>query len=130
MCTNARAETVATAATFRESFKHRRCLVPASHYFEWTGQTGAKIMWKFTRAKRDLICFAGLWDRATTSDGVIESFTIITCAAGPDTSAYHPRQPVILDPENWTGWLDLRRDPADLLAPGPAGSIIVERATT
>ena len=129
MCTNARAETVATTATFREPFRRRRCLVPATHFFEWTGEKGAKTMWRFTRAGSDLFCFAGLWDRAGTADGVVESFTILTCAPGPDCAPYHTRQPVILEPDLWRHWLDLKADGAPLLTAGPAGTIVVERAS-
>ncbi|MEP6968024.1 MAG: SOS response-associated peptidase family protein [Pseudomonadota bacterium] len=84
MCTNARAETVATTATFREAFKRRRCLVPATHFFEWTGERGAKVMWRFTKANADIFCFPGLWDVAETTDGRVESFTIVTTAPGRD----------------------------------------------
>jgi putative SOS response-associated peptidase YedK len=128
MCTNARVETVAATAAFREAFRRRRCLVPASWFYEWTGPKGDKTMWRFTRTGADLFCFAGLWDRAHTQDGVIESFTILTCAAGPDSAPYHTRQPVILEPEAWTRWLDLAADPAPLLRPGPPGAIKVELA--
>lgn len=128
MCTNARAETVATTPTFREAFRRRRCLVPASCWYEWTGPTGGKTMWRLTASDSDLIAFAGLWDRAHTADGVIESFTILTCAAGPDGSAVHSRQPVVLAPEAWGRWLDLTADPHALLQAGPAGALRVERA--
>ena len=128
MCTNARAETVATTATFREPFKRRRCLVPATHFFEWTGEKGAKVMWKFTRTGAELFCFAGLWDGAETSDGPVESFTILTCPPGPDCEPYHNRQPVILEADQWGPWLDLTADPTPLLRAGSAGVISVERA--
>lgn len=116
MCTNARAESVATTASFREPFRRRRCLVPATHFFEWTGPKGAKVMWRFTTPGADLFCFAGLWDRARTVDGIIDSFAIITCPAGPSMRPYHDRQPVILEPRQWSAWLDLTADPAALLA--------------
>ncbi len=128
MCTNARAETVATTPTFREPFKQRRCLVPASHYFEWTGPVGAKLMWKFAKTGEDLFCFAGLWDRAETSDGVVESFTILTCAPGPDCAPYHTRQPVVLERQHWPTWLDLGADPSSLLQPNAGGTLSVEKA--
>jgi putative SOS response-associated peptidase YedK len=128
MCTNARAETVATTATYRESFKRRRCLVPATHFFEWTGEKGAKTMWRFTKADAETFCFPGLWDRAQTTDGVIESFTIVTCAPGPDCEPYHNRQPVILEPEQWAEWLDLSADPTPMLKAGAAKTIAIERA--
>ena len=132
MCTNARAETVATTATFREAFKRRRCLVPATHYFEWTenpeAPKGPKLMWKFTKAGEEIFCFPGLWDRAETTDGVVESFTIVTCEPGPDCAPFHNRQPVILEKDHWADWLDLTRDPTDLLKAGGAGVIKAERA--
>jgi putative SOS response-associated peptidase YedK len=128
MCTNARAETVATTPTFREPYKRRRCLVPATHFFEWTGEKGAKTMWRFTKAKAEIFCFPGLWDRAHTPDGTIESFTIVTCAPGPDCEPYHNRQPVILERDQWGPWLDLSADPAPILQAGAAGVISVARA--
>lgn len=128
MCTNARAESVETTATFREPYRRRRCLVPATCFYEWTGERGAKSMWRFTRAGSDLFCFAGLWDRAMTSEGPVESFAIVTCAAGPDMAAYHDRQPVILDPDTWARWLDLSADARPLLVPGPPGALAVEPA--
>jgi putative SOS response-associated peptidase YedK len=128
MTTNARAETLATTAAFREPLARRRCLVPASHFFEWTGEKGARIMWRFTKTGAEIFCFAGLWDRARTADGTIESFTIVTCAPGPDCAPYHDRQPVILEREGWQTWLDLTADPTPLLQAGPAGTLAVARA--
>jgi len=129
MCTNARAETVATTATFREAFKRRRCLVPATHFFEWTGPKGVKEMWRFSKVNVDVFCFPGLWDVAHTTDGRVESFTIITTAPGPDCSPYHNRQPVVLEPDQWATWLDLSADPAPVLRAGLEGVIAVERAS-
>ena len=126
--TNVRSETIATTATFREAFKRRRCLVPATHFFEWTGEKGAKVMWKFSVPEQHIFCFAGLWDRAETADGVIESFTLATCAPGPDCSPYHSRQPVILKRDQRSQWLDLGSTAEDLLQAGGAGEIRVERA--
>ena len=70
----------------------------------------------------------GLWDRAHTVDGEVESFTILTCAPGPDCEAYHNRQPVILEQGQWAPWLDLTADTAPLLRAGEKGAIRVERA--
>ena len=128
LCTNARAETVAATAAFREPFRRRRCLVPVSHFFEWTGPKGGKTMWKFTHHGRDDFCFAGLWDRAHTADGEVESFTILTTAAGPDAAPYHDRQPVILAPDAYARWLDLAAPADALLASSPAGALKIEQA--
>jgi putative SOS response-associated peptidase YedK len=85
-------------------------------------------MWRFSKANSEVLCFAGLWDVAHTTDGRIESFTIITTAPGPDCEPYHNRQPVILEPDQWATWLDLNTDPAPVLRAGLEGVIAVERA--
>jgi putative SOS response-associated peptidase YedK len=125
LCTNARVETVATQPAFREPFKRRRCLAPASLFYEWTGEKGKKQMWEIRHFEQPFFCFAGLWDRAQTADGPIESFTILTTAAGPDMAAIHDRQPVILRREHWASWLN----PADPIEPlvqvEPAGALMI-----
>ena len=61
---NARVEAVADKPMFRTAFKERRCIVPASGFFEWTGEKGAKQPHLFTAADgSSLLAFAGLWDR-------------------------------------------------------------------
>ena len=128
MCTNARAETVATTATFKGAFSRRRCLVPADGFYEWTGEKGAKEKWLFTRTDGQWFSFAGIWDRCETAEGPIESLAILTTPPGPDAAPYHNRQPVILERDQWSRWLDLEADVAPLLQPGPAGVLKVEKA--
>ena len=124
LTTNCRGETASTTATFKEAFRRRRCLVPATHFFEWTGPKGAKTMWRFTRAEQPWFAFAGLWDRADLLDGPLESFTIITSAPGPDAANYHDRQSVIVEPADFQTWLDPSRSAADLLKPPGAGGLL------
>ncbi len=125
MCTNARAETVATSRTFKGPFERRRCLVPADAYYEWTGETGAKTRWRFERADGDWFAFAGIWDRAETADGRVESFSIITTAAGPDSAPYHDRQPALLAKPEMARWLDLAADVSNLIMPSAADTLAV-----
>lgn len=76
---NARCEGVASAATFKGAFARRRCVVPASAWYEWTGDKGAKTKHTFRRLDGAPIWFAGLWDEAVTPDaGTVRSFTILT----------------------------------------------------
>ncbi|MEO8715987.1 MAG: SOS response-associated peptidase family protein, partial [Acetobacteraceae bacterium] len=98
-----------------------RCLVPASHYFEFTGAKSPKTRWRFTRAGKDWFCFAGLIGRGKDGD----AFTLLTVAAGPDVAPYHTRQPVVLDRGAWVAWLDGSGQSEDLLTPSPAGSLHV-----
>ena len=102
-------------------FPNGRCLIPASHFFEFTGRKSPKSKWKFTKAGEDWFCFAGLW-RPTDAG---EAFTLLTTELGPDVAPIHDRQMVILDRADWLACLDLTRPEAELLRPLPAGSLAV-----
>ena len=102
-----------------------RCLVPASHFYEFTGVKSPKVKWKFKKADEDWFCFAGLW--RPMPDGSGEAFTILTTEPGPDVAPIHNRQIVVLDRPDWLNWLDLTRPEAELLRPLPAGSLTVEQ---
>lgn len=119
---NARGETIMEKPSFRNSFKNRRCLVPATSFFEWRRD---KLMTPFNiRLKsRELFCFAGLWDKWVTPDGeMIHSFTIITTSPNVLLEAIHDRMPVILHREDEHRWISREADPSmvDLLKPFPA----------
>lgn len=101
-----------------------RCLVPASHFYEFTGTRTPKAKWKFTRSGEEWFCFAGLWRQLPNGAGG-EAFTILTTEPGPDVAPIHNRQVVVLDRIDWLAWLDLTRPEAELLRPLPAGSLTV-----
>ena len=103
----------------------RRCLVPASHFFEFTGAKSPKSKWRFTKTGETWFCFAGLWRPAAGE--VPESFTLLTTEPGPDVTPIHNRQVVILERADWTPWLDLTRAEAELLRALPAGALSVEQ---
>lgn len=109
----------------RSFAKSRRCLVPASHFYEFRGAKAPKEKWKFTLNGEPWFCFAGLW-RKPTGDSP-ETFTLLTTAPGPDVAPIHDRQMVVLHPDRWRSWLYLSDPDADLLAPLPAGSLTAER---
>jgi putative SOS response-associated peptidase YedK len=103
----------------------KRCLVPASHFFEFKGAKAPKATFKFTLAGEPWFCFAGLWSRAKSELG--ETFTLLTTAPGPDVAPIHSRQMVVLKPADWKHWLDLSKSETELLAPLPEGSLVVEQ---
>ncbi|PZT95388.1 MAG: DUF159 family protein [Brevundimonas sp.] len=114
---NARSETCAGTSTFREAYAKRRCIIPASAWFEWTGEKGAKIKHRFARADGDLLWFAGLWDHVITPDaGEFGSFTILTGPSAGWLGDYHTRAPMILDQHDWEAWLDPTAEARDLFA--------------
>lgn len=104
---NARAETVAQKPSFRAAFKKRRCLVPASGYFEWTGEAGHKQPYFIHDPAEELLLFAGLWERWKPSADAdwLQTFTIITGEPGRVSGDIHDRQPVIVPPASWEEWL-------------------------
>jgi len=105
-------------------FPAGRCLVPASHFFEFTGAKSPKSKWKFTRAGEPWFCMAGLW-RPMPDGG--DAFTLLTTAPGPDVAPIHDRQVIVLQRPDWRAWLCLDRPEAELLRPLPAGSLTVEQ---
>jgi putative SOS response-associated peptidase YedK len=115
---NARAETVAEKPSFRSAFKKRRCVVPASGYYEWQ-KTGARNKLPHFIRPRDggLFSFAGLWESWHDPHGeIIESCTIVTTEANAVTRPVHDRMPLILDPSAEALWLDAGAETASLHA--------------
>jgi putative SOS response-associated peptidase YedK len=123
---NARAETVATSPVFREPMKRRRCLVPATGFYEWQAlDTKSKQPWAIELVEGNLFAFAGLWDRwkDKATGQPLETYTIITTDPNELLEPIHDRMPVILSPQDYSRWLDPgepSRLPIDLLRPYPA----------
>lgn len=123
---NARAETVAEKPSFRAAFKKRRCLVPASGYFEWKGEAGHKQPYFIHDPAGELLLFAGLWEgwKPGADDEWLHTFTIITGEPGKVSGDIHDRQPVILPPESWQEWLTDEPDvAADVLKRAPEAKL-------
>jgi putative SOS response-associated peptidase YedK len=107
---NARAETVAEKPSFRSAFKQRRCLIPASGFFEWQKQgTGRKQPFFISLRDGEPFSFAGLWECWHDPDGEeVETCTILTTTANKVMQPIHERMPVILGPSAEEQWLDPR----------------------
>jgi putative SOS response-associated peptidase YedK len=112
---NARAETVATQAAFRESFKERRCLIPADGFYEWRNDPeGKRPIW-FSPPERELFAFAGIWSELDRKEGTLTSCALITCAPNELVRPVHDRMPVLLDRAVESTWLDPEAEVDDLL---------------
>ncbi len=106
---NARAETVAEKPMFRDAFKKRRCIIPASGFFEWTGPKADRQPHLFSASDGSpVLAFAGLWDswRDPATGEAMLSATIIVSGASEWMTPYHDRMPVLLRPEDFDGWLN------------------------
>jgi putative SOS response-associated peptidase YedK len=117
---NAKSESIATARTWREPFRKRRCLVPVSTFYEWNAK-GDKTPYAITLASGRLFAFAGLWDAWKDKDGRwLQSYSIVTTDANELMAPIHNRMPVILNPRDYDRWLDresTEQPPIDLLRP-------------
>lgn len=102
----------------------KRCLVPASAFFEFTGTKYPKTKHRFALKDAPFLAIAGLWREGHGNQP--DTFTMLTTEPGPDVAPIHNRQVVVLRPENWTAWLVLSKPEAELLRPLPAGSLSVE----
>ena len=105
---NARAETVAEKPSFRQSLQRRRCLVPATGFFEWKREGSSKQPYRITRHDGAPFAMAGLWDDwlDRESGEILHSFTIITTAAIEQFRELHDRMPVILQRKDERVWID------------------------
>ena len=100
---NARSETISTITSYKSAFAHRRCLIPVSAFY---GEKTPKTKWQFTLLGTEWFCFAGIWDRAKTPDGTIESYALTTLPPDPAFERYHDRAPLVLERDDYAGWLD------------------------
>jgi len=104
---NARCEGVEAKPAFKAAIEKRRCIVPATGFFEWRGVAGRKQPFAITLPDRHVFGFAGLWERWKPAGGgdAVETFTIVTTDANDAIAPIHDRMPVILPPEAEETWL-------------------------
>lgn len=118
---NARVETADTSPMFRGAFRARRCIIPASGFFEWTGEKADRVPHYFSAADGALLAFAGLWERWKSPVGeIITSCTIIVRDADDWMDRYHDRMPAMLHPDDFAAWLDGTAGKDVLRRPPPA----------
>lgn len=103
---NARMETIREKPSFRSAFKQRRCLIPASGFYEWQKLEACKQAFHIHRQDLTLFAFAGLWEQWQHDAETLYSCTIITTAATELMQPIYDRMPVIIPPEHYHDWLD------------------------
>jgi putative SOS response-associated peptidase YedK len=130
---NARAETIAEKPMFRSAYKRRRCIIPASSFFEWLTEGKVKTPFVFKRPDDVPLAFAGIWetwkDNETSED--VDSCAIVTCDANAVMAPVHERMPVILGRNDYSEWLDPAvESPAHLMAPCPDDELTCYQVST
>jgi putative SOS response-associated peptidase YedK len=124
---NARSETLSEKPTFRAAYRHRRCIVPASAFYERADGRWLRISPK----DGELFLIAGLWEPENERTGGLPSYTLVTTEPNEVVARSHDRMPVLLDLEAVGHWLDPKADPGDLyrlLTPCPGEWVHLEDA--
>jgi len=126
---NARAETVAEKPAFRSAFRRRRCLIPASGFYEWKPVVGRKQPYYIRPADDGLFALAGLYEAWSSPEGLLHTCTVLTTDANALMQAIHNRMPVIVAPADYRRWLDPGNTTAaglsELLVPFPPEHMLV-----
>ena len=126
---NARAETVAEKPAFRSACRDRRCLIPASGFYEWTKDAeDTRLPWYITRADGEPMVFAGIWQDWEREGEAFRTCAIVTCAANDAMAQIHNRMPVVLAPADWPLWLGEKgKGAAKLMQPAPEDALTWHR---
>lgn len=122
--------------TFSDSFRHKRCIVPATGFYEWRTEGKQKVPHRFRLASGGAMGFAGLWSKWKV-EGQAALFTccVITAAANELVRPFHDRMPAILAPEDYAMWFDaetplkeahalLKSYPAELMVESAASTLV------
>jgi len=119
---NARGESVAEKPSFREAYKRRRCLVPASGFYEWKTEGKIKQPYYISLKSGKPMAMAGLWESWTAPDGnILRSVCIVTTGPNDVMKPIHDRMPVIIGSDHWQDWLAKPVEQIEILvAPYPA----------
>ena len=128
---NARAETIAEKPAFKAAARERRCIVPASGFYEWTKDPdGNRLPWYITRADGAPMALAGIWQDWERGEERLRTFAIVTTAANETMSRIHHRMPVILEPEDWALWLgEAGHGAARLMRAAPEDALRMHRVS-
>lgn len=114
---NARCETVAKKTSFKKSFRTKRCLIPATGFYEWQKQGDRKLPLFIHLNERKLFAFAGIYNSWRSSrDEMIHSCAILTTAANNKLKSIHDRMPVIISKKEESTWLDISTFQEDQLS--------------
>ncbi len=118
---NARSETIAEKPAFRAAVRSRRCLIPATGFFEWTKDPeGERLPWYIRPKDNDVLAFAGVWQSWDKGDDSVKTCAIVTTQANAPMSTIHHRMPVILKQSDWPLWLgEAGHGAAPLMKPAP-----------
>lgn len=122
---NARAETIAEKPAFKAACRERRCLIPATGFYEWTkDEDGNRLPWYIHARSDGPLAFAGIWQAWDKGDDPLTTCAIITTAANQTMGQIHHRMPVILSEADWPLWLGEAGKGAARLMTAPSDDLL------
>ncbi|WP_414898514.1 SOS response-associated peptidase [Rhodovulum sp. YEN HP10] len=126
---NVRADTLARKPAFAAAARQRRCLIPASGFYEWQkGPQGSRLPWYASRSDGAPLAFAAIWQDWAREGRSLTSCAIVTIAANARMAKIHDRMPVILEPADWPLWLgEAEHGAAALMRPAGDGVLQLHR---
>lgn len=113
---NARVETAAEKPMFKDGMAQRRCLIPASNYYEWERKDGRKIKYEIRPENSRMMYLAGVYHLEKHREIIVPAFAVLTREAAAPIRFIHERMPVILPQECADFWLDSRIPAQDVIA--------------
>jgi putative SOS response-associated peptidase YedK len=127
---NARSETAADKASFRDAIRQRRCLVPADGFYEWKKTEDGKQPHLIRFCRPQVFAMAGIWETWVSPEGQArQGVCILTTGGNAELRDHHDRMPVILHPDRYGAWLNSDNQPSNLAAllqPLPDGFLQVQ----
>lgn len=129
---NARSETIADKPAFRAACRERRCLIPASGFYEWKRIEGeTPLPWWVTRTDQEPMVFAGIWQNWAVGEHSFTTCAIVTTDANAAMAPIHHRLPVILTSDQWALWLgEDGKGAATLMKSAPEDALSFTRVRT
>jgi putative SOS response-associated peptidase YedK len=130
---NARAETLAEKPSFKNAYRHRRCLIPATGFFEWQSTQSGKHPYHIHKPDNALFAFGGIWEHWEHDQETVYSCAIITTVANNKIAPIHDRMPVIITPNDYNHWLSKKItviEMADFLASDAYREMLVTPIST
>lgn len=122
---NARSETIAEKPAFANAARRRRCLIPATGFYEWTKDAeGNRLPWYIRAPNETPLGFAGIWQVWDKSDTPLTTCAIVTTGANAPMQTIHHRMPVIIAQDDWPLWLgEAGHGAANLMQPAPTDAL-------
>jgi len=101
---------------FKAAIKRKRCLIPATGWYEWTQGTNGKQPHLIRPSNRSLFSFAGIWSEREEDGGNVAGYAILVGPAHDSITAIHNRQPLMIEPDDYDTWLNPANDDLSSLA--------------